>query len=64
MPASWTPAFNFYLATSSGDRLFQRIDLEALVNVSKRFAALVGHELPSKYLKAALGEANQQRLLA
>lgn len=30
MPASWTPAFNFYLATSSGDRLFQRIDLEAL----------------------------------
>ena len=33
------------------------IDLDALVDCSKRFAAVVGHELPSKYLKAALGEA-------
>ena len=33
------------------------IDLEKLVAASSRFAALVGHELPSKYLKAALGEA-------
>ena len=29
MPATWTPAFDFYLATKSGDRVFQRIDLEA-----------------------------------
>jgi hydroxymethylglutaryl-CoA lyase len=31
------------------------VDLEALVACSSRVAALVGHELPSKYLKAALG---------
>ena len=33
------------------------IDLAALVQASARFASIVGHELPSKYLKAALGEA-------
>jgi hydroxymethylglutaryl-CoA lyase len=32
------------------------VDLERLVACSQRFAAVVGHELPSKYLKAALGE--------
>jgi hydroxymethylglutaryl-CoA lyase len=32
------------------------IDLERLVAASAKVAALVGHELPSKYLKAALGE--------
>ena len=31
------------------------VDLDALVACSARFAAVVGHELPSKYLKAALG---------
>jgi hydroxymethylglutaryl-CoA lyase len=31
------------------------VDLDALVACSSRLAALVGHELPSKYLKAALG---------
>ncbi len=31
------------------------VDLEALIACSARVAALVGHELPSKYLKAALG---------
>jgi len=31
------------------------VDLDALVACSSRVAALVGHELPSKYLKAALG---------
>jgi hydroxymethylglutaryl-CoA lyase len=31
------------------------VDLDALVACSSRMAALVGHELPSKYLKAALG---------
>jgi hydroxymethylglutaryl-CoA lyase len=33
------------------------IDLDALVACSTKVAALVGHELPSKYLKAALGSA-------
>jgi len=33
------------------------IDLDALVACSSKVAALVGHELPSKYLKAALGAA-------
>jgi hydroxymethylglutaryl-CoA lyase len=33
------------------------VNLEKLVAVSQRFAAVVGHELPSKYLKAAIGEA-------
>jgi hydroxymethylglutaryl-CoA lyase len=32
------------------------VDLDALVGCSVRLAALVGHELPSKYLRAALGE--------
>lgn len=32
------------------------IDLDRLVAASAKIAALVGHELPSKYLKAALGE--------
>jgi hydroxymethylglutaryl-CoA lyase len=32
------------------------VDLEALVGCSTRLAALVGHEPPSKYLRAALGE--------
>ena len=36
------------------------IDLEALVAVSQRVAALVGHELPSKYLKAAVGQMARQ----
>src|SRR5262249_46903683 len=36
------------------------IDLDKLVTVSKRFAAIVGHELPSKYLKAAMGEATKK----
>jgi hydroxymethylglutaryl-CoA lyase len=31
------------------------VDLEALVACSSRLAALVGHEMPSKYTKAALG---------
>jgi hydroxymethylglutaryl-CoA lyase len=31
------------------------VDLEALCAVSARFASLVGHEMPSKYLKAHLG---------
>jgi hydroxymethylglutaryl-CoA lyase len=31
------------------------IDLDALVTCSSKVAALVGHELPSKYLKAAVG---------
>jgi hydroxymethylglutaryl-CoA lyase len=34
------------------------IDLDALVGASQRFASIVGHELPSKYLKAALGESS------
>jgi hydroxymethylglutaryl-CoA lyase len=33
------------------------IDLDGLVACSSKVAALVGHELPSKYLKAALGSA-------
>jgi hydroxymethylglutaryl-CoA lyase len=33
------------------------VDLDAIVACSSRLAALVGHELPSKYLKAALGAA-------
>jgi hydroxymethylglutaryl-CoA lyase len=33
------------------------VDLEALVGVSQKVAAMVGHELPSRYLKAALGAA-------
>ncbi len=36
------------------------VDLEALVACSSRVAALVGHELPSKYLKAALGTIARQ----
>jgi hydroxymethylglutaryl-CoA lyase len=32
------------------------VDLDALVAVSQSVAAMVGHELPSKYLKAALGQ--------
>jgi len=40
------------------------IELDKLVNVSKRFAALVGHELPSKYLKAAMGEAAKKGVAA
>ena len=35
------------------------VRLDALVECSQRFAAVVGHELPSKYLKAALGEATR-----
>ena len=31
------------------------VDLDALVECSTKVAAFVGHELPSKYLKAALG---------
>jgi hydroxymethylglutaryl-CoA lyase len=31
------------------------VDLDALVAVSSRLAAVVGHEMPSKYAKAALG---------
>jgi hydroxymethylglutaryl-CoA lyase len=37
------------------------IDLDALVACSAKLAALVGHELPSKYLKAALGEQAKKR---
>jgi hydroxymethylglutaryl-CoA lyase len=33
------------------------IDLDGLVACSSKVAALVGHELPSKYLKAAIGAA-------
>jgi hypothetical protein len=33
------------------------IDLDALVMASQRFASVVGYELRSQYLKAALGEA-------
>ncbi len=36
------------------------IDLDALVACSARLSALVGHELPSKYLKAALGEQSKR----
>jgi hydroxymethylglutaryl-CoA lyase len=36
------------------------VDLEALVACSSRVAALVGHELPSKYLKAAIGAASRK----
>ena len=32
------------------------IDLEALVDTSERVAIWVGHELPSKYYKARIGE--------
>jgi len=32
------------------------VNLEALVDTSRQVAAWVGHELPSKYLKASLGE--------
>ena len=39
----------------SGMGIETGIDLEALVACSSKVAALVGHELPSKYLKAALG---------
>lgn len=31
------------------------VDLEALCNASQRISSLVGHEMPSKYLKAHLG---------
>ncbi|HWE26906.1 MAG TPA: hydroxymethylglutaryl-CoA lyase, partial [Polyangia bacterium] len=31
------------------------IDLDALVACSSKLAAVVGHEMPSKYTKAALG---------
>jgi hydroxymethylglutaryl-CoA lyase len=37
------------------------IDLDALVACSAKLSALVGHELPSKYLKAALGEQAKRR---
>jgi hydroxymethylglutaryl-CoA lyase len=37
------------------------IDLESLVACSAKLSALVGHELPSKYLKAALGEQAKRR---
>ena len=37
------------------------IDLDALVTCSSKLAALVGHELPSKYLKAALGELGKKK---
>ena len=40
------------------------VDLDKLVSVSKRFAAIVGHELPSKYLKAAVGEAAKKGVAA
>jgi hydroxymethylglutaryl-CoA lyase len=40
------------------------VDLGKLVGVSQRFAALVGHELPSKYLKAAIGEAAKKGVAA
>jgi len=33
------------------------VELEKLVACSQKLAAIVGHELPSKYLKAAIGEA-------
>jgi len=33
------------------------VDLDALVAVGQKVAAMVGHELPSRYLKAALGTA-------
>jgi hydroxymethylglutaryl-CoA lyase len=36
------------------------IDLDALVACSSTVAALVGHELPSKYLKAALGAQSRR----
>jgi hydroxymethylglutaryl-CoA lyase len=37
------------------------VDLAALVACSSKLAALVGHELPSKYLKAALGEQAKKK---
>lgn len=37
------------------------VDLPALVQCSSKLAALVGHELPSKYLKAALGEQAKKK---
>ena len=40
------------------------IDLDRLVAVSSRFAALIGHELPSKYLKAAIGEMTKKGVAA
>jgi hydroxymethylglutaryl-CoA lyase len=36
------------------------VNLEALVACSSRVASLVGHELPSKYLKAALGALSRK----
>jgi hydroxymethylglutaryl-CoA lyase len=36
------------------------IDLAKLVRVGEFAQSIVGHELPSKYLKAALGEAKAQ----
>jgi hydroxymethylglutaryl-CoA lyase len=36
------------------------VDLDALVACSSRIAALVGHELPSKYLKAHLGALSRK----
>jgi hydroxymethylglutaryl-CoA lyase len=37
------------------------VDLEALVECSRLAASFVGHELPSKYLKAHLGKQARQR---
>jgi len=37
------------------------IDLDKLVDASRRAATFVGHELPSKYLKAHLGKQSRQR---
>jgi hypothetical protein len=37
------------------------VDLERLVECSRLAAAFVGHELPSKYLKAHLGKQARQR---
>ena len=40
------------------------VDLEKLVDCSRQVAAMVGHELPSKYLKAHLGKQARRRRLA
>jgi hydroxymethylglutaryl-CoA lyase len=37
------------------------VDLDALIDCSRMAASLVGHELPSKYLKAHLGKQARQR---
>ncbi|HET6610881.1 MAG TPA: hydroxymethylglutaryl-CoA lyase, partial [Kofleriaceae bacterium] len=37
------------------------IDLERLIECSRMAAALVGHDLPSKYLKAHLGKRARAR---